>query len=604
MKTLIARCLAGIKDKLASTSYQPAATRTFEVITLTTKEDLLDLGELRRVEKVLGKQVGSKMTVMQLIDNSYAILVLPDYVHSGLLDDVYAECQHKLRGRLAVYAVDEVVLRSLMQVSKEQAQAHTRAHSNSDAVFDLVVAYSLENLASDITVNVHLDQPLSQVSFQIDGVYVHPARWLLPTDQVQGMLRSAWQKIKGGSSSTLIYTVQLQGLVTIDVRGQKIALRWMSMSEDRGVSVTLRVAVEGEVSKLDDLGYLDDHLQAFRRSQASAGGLVGVAGRVGSGKTRLTSAMLGELPDTWKIIEIGDPIEIRQARIIQTTVEKRIDGSSAATFASKVAAFKRSAPNAVSLGEIGDELTGRGVIEGGGMGTKCYFTVHAMGQVNVPERLADNMIKIPRDFLAAPGMLRLIVYQALTPKLCSCALKLSDLHVTGGIDCNRNPQPPAYWQRYSQRLSTMFAIDASRLRIRNPDGCEECRHPEFHELNGYQGRTPILEYMEPNSDYRILKCIAQGDALALQQLLNSLPRDDNDQPGMRNKNISECAIYKSLRGEIDPRDIEKATESFESLASTERYLHLFQETSHEPDPATRPPLAAVASALPLQSARQ
>lgn len=602
MKTLISRCLSGIKDKLAPTRHHPASSRTFEVTTLTTKEQLLELGELRKIEKVIGKQVGSKMTVMQLNDGSYAILVLPDYALSGLLDDVYAECRRKLGGRLAVYTVDEIQLRSLMQVNKEQAQAQARAHSNSDAVFDLVVAYALERSASDITVNLHLDNPLSQISFQIDGVYVRPARWLLPTAQVEGMLKLAWQKIRGGSSSTLVYTTQLQGLVTIDVRGQKIALRWMSLGSDRGVSVTLRVAVEDSVSRLEDLGYLDDHLEAFRRSQAAAGGLIAMAGRVGSGKTRLISAMLGELPHTWKIIEIGDPIEIRQDRIIQTTVEKRIDGSSAATFASKVAAFKRSAPNAVSLGEIGDELTGRGVIEVGGMGTKCYITAHATGQVNVPERLADNMIKIPRDFLAAPGLLRLVVYQALTPRLCSCALPLSTLEQTGGVDCNGIEQPTAYWQAYSERLRRMFRIDVTRLLVRNPEGCQKCKHPEFKELNGYKGRTPILEYMEPNSDYRILKCIAKGDALALQQLLNSLPRSANDQPAMRNKNINECAIYKALQGEIDPRDIEKATESFESLSMTERYLSIHQETGYESDPAHRAILAAVASALPLQSA--
>ena len=604
MKTFIARCLSGIRERHAPASLSLETSRTFEVQTLT-KAQLRDLGELNKVEGIIGRQVDSKMALMQLNDGRFAILVLPDYAYSGLLDDVYSECQRRLRIQPRVYTVDEIELRLVLQVHKEQKQVQARAHSNSDAVFDLVVAYALERSASDITVNLHQDRAQSQISFQIGGVYVHPARWLLPTAQVQGMLKLAWQKIEGGSASTLVYTTQLQGRILLDVRDKKVALRWMSVGSDRGVSVTLRVAVEDQVSKLEDLGYLDDHLKAFRRSQASAGGLIVMAGRVGSGKTRLISGMLAELPRTWKVIEIGDPIEIRQDHIIQRTVEKRIDGSSKETFVSVVAAFKRSAPDAVSLGEIGDELTGRGVIEVGGMGTKCYVTAHAIGQVNVAERLADRMIRIPRDFLASPGMLRLVVYQALTPKLCSCALEFSTLEQHGGVDSNRIHQPSAYWRAYGARLKKMFDIDVSLLRVRKPEGCDKCRHPEFVELNGYQGRTPILEYIEPNSDYRILKCIANGDALALQQLLNSLPRDRNDQPGMRHKNINECAIYKALQGQIDPRDIERATESFETLAMTERYQSTMQEEAdHESERTYRAPLAAVAVTLPVQSAGQ
>lgn len=603
MKALFARCLTGIREWLASASHPQDTRYAFTIAALTSKEQLKDLGELRKVEGVIGRQVGSKMTVMQRGDGSYAILTLPSYANSDLLDDVYGECSRKLGNRISVYSVDEIELRLLLQVNKEQTKVQARVHTNSDAIFDLVVAYALERSASDITVNLHKDRALSQISFQIGGVYVHPARWLLPTAQVEGMLKLAWQKIEGGSSSTLLFTTQLQGRITVDVGERSAALRWMSMGSDRGVSVTIRVAVEGEVPMLDELGYLDDHLNAFRRSQASAGGLIVVAGRVGSGKTRLISGMLAELPSTWKVIEIGDPIEIRQDHIIQTTVEKRIDGSSASTFASKVAAFKRSAPDAVSLSEIGDELTGRAVIEVGGMGTKCYLTAHATGQVNVPERLADQMIRIPRDFLASPGMLRLVVYQALTPKLCSCSMEFSTMELRGGVDCNRIYQLPSYWRAYGDRLSRMFDIDTSSMRIRNPEGCMKCKHPEFQELNGYQGRTPILEYMEPNSDYRILKCIAQGDALALQQLLNSLPRDRNHYPGMRNKNINECAIYKALQGQIDPRDIERVTESFETLAATERYKSRMEKgAEHESERTHRAPLAAVAGSLPVPSA--
>lgn len=600
MKTLIRNLLG----RIFASTHDTSSTPSFDVHPITTKVDLVEMGELKRVENVVGKQVDTKIAVMRLVDGSYGIFARPDYTNSDLLRDVYAECLRKLPGRpITVYAVEKILLLSLLNDSKDQVELQARRKSSGDAGFELVVLYGLERNCSDITFDLHLDSPESQISFQIGGVFVRPGQWLLPTAQVEGMLKMAWQKITGGSSSTLIYSEQLQGKVTLDLQGQRIALRWMSLGEDRGVSVTLRLAVEGTVSSIEDLGYLPDHRAAFRRNQASAGGILAVAGRVGQGKTRLTSAMLNRLPRTWKVIEIGDPIEIKQPHIVQTTVEKRIDKSSDATFVSKVAAFKRSAPNAVSLGEVGDALTGRGVIEVGGMGTQCYITLHATGVVNVTERLASHSIQIPRDFLSSPGMLRLVVYQSLVPKLCGCSNPLASLETSGGIDSTGEHQLGDYWRIYTTRLQAMFEVDARTLRVRNPEGCPKCSNPEFQELNGYTSRTPILEYMEPNSDYRILQCIAAGDALALQRLLNSLPRQANDQPSMRNKNIAECAMYKALQGEIDPRDIEIAIESFETMAMTERYRPTTDKgVGHEPSSTHRPLLAAVPGTVHVQPA--
>src|SRR3546814_9154070 len=78
----------------------------------------------------------------------------------------------------------------------------------------------------------------------------------------------------------------------------------------------------------------------------------------------------------------------------------------------------------VLLGEIRDIDTGRAFMDLAGSGVNVYTTVHAPSAVGIPDRLASEFIGMPRDFLATANILKLLVFQALLPTLCThCAVE-------------------------------------------------------------------------------------------------------------------------------------------------------------------------------------
>src|SRR3546814_826338 len=107
---------------------------------------------------------------------------------------------------------------------------------------------------------------------------------------------------------------------------------------------------------------------------------------------------------------------------------RRARPGSGAAYTAKLMTLKRSAMTDVLLGEIRDRETGRAFMDLAGSGINLYTTVHAPCAALVGERLASDFIGVSRDFLATPGILKLIVHQALLPKLCAhCALPASSL---------------------------------------------------------------------------------------------------------------------------------------------------------------------------------
>jgi len=557
---------------------------SLEKLVIETQEDLADLRVVKKRQDIVGNAtLAAKVSVVEVEGGGFAILTHPEYRKAHVVDEVARRVQKLSRGsEVKIYTIAPLMLLSLNKTSDENLLGSRKKHTTYEVAFESVIEFAIANKASDITFNVYKDKEDSQIFFQIDGMYVAPRLWRLPTARMEEILSIVWQAVKGGSESFFSGNEEQQGKVETFAYGKKVMLRWSSIATDRGPSVTFRALIQEEVKDIEFYGYLPSHLAMFVRNQASGGGIIGIAGRVGMGKTSSTASLLNRLPRFWKIISIEDPVEIELPHVIQCTVENRLDGSKNASYVSKLFSLKRNAPNAVSLGEIRDKLTGEGVIEVGGMGTQLYLTVHALGMVQIPERLASKSIQIPRDFLASPGMLKLLVYQILVPKLCECALDITEFEDFGGNDATGVFREASYWTAYLERLDRIFQVDSRTLKVRNTDGCECCRNEHFTELNGFRGRDQIAEMMEPNAHYKILECIASGDTLGLQSYLNTLPRSRIDDENMDNKTIIECGMYKALKGSIDPRDIELATESFETVERLPRYANLKSEViKHE-----------------------
>jgi general secretion pathway protein E len=451
------------------------------------------------------------------------------------------------------------------------------------SAFTSVVSWAYANKADDIDFAVDREAAKSQICFKIGGRYIRPERFLLPTDTVIAMLGIAYQKSGGGASPQFDMKIEQQALVKVNLpkstevpEGARVRLRWSSMAIDKGVVVTTRIQRLGEsaaIRSLDAAGYLNSQMDIIRRVINSEGGMVVLAGVVGSGKSTSLVQMINMLPTDIKIQSFEDPVELELKNAYQKTITRDLaQAGDDKSFLSATRALYRSALDALYLGEIRDRETGlvaRQVVESG---HSVYTTTHARSSLGIAERFASPAIAINREVLATPGILKLMVYQALLPTNCPhCALSPNDYAHAFTL----NPEQLAEHNLYFDRLERLFGITRDVYRLRNSRGCKFCIKDELPELNGFSGRTVVSEMVEP--DEQMLEYIGAADgALKLYKYWRSMASDRFDDDNLVGKNTMECAIYKAVRGTtedgkfvglIDPREIEPRFMSFETVES-------------------------------------
>ena len=90
-----------------------------------------------------------------------------------------------------------------------------------------VTQWAFDQGANDIDFAVHSYESMSQVAFKIDGRYLQPERWRLPTDTMVQMLGIAWQRGDGGSDATFQQRIEQQCQLEIDLASNvHVRLRW------------------------------------------------------------------------------------------------------------------------------------------------------------------------------------------------------------------------------------------------------------------------------------------------------------------------------------------------------------------------------------------
>ena len=543
-----------------------------QTVVINNKLDLKKLpGRIVKLRPdIVGPTLASKLCPAILENNIWVILVTPEYSRSDLVHSTRETCTKENGGTPpSVYQITPTYLLTLREGTASNS-SHGRKDASTvyKAAFDEIISWGVRNNASDVHLNVFQQEVVSQVCFSIDGKYVAPSRWAIPTDRMVEILNVAWMDSKGGASSVFNGDIEQQCRIEVIVDNSRVMGRWASMATDRGPSVCLRLlkTEKSVVTRtLAEQGFLPSQIAMLDRAQLSEGGAIILAGVVGSGKSTTIARLMSSLPNTRKIITLEDPVEYRIANALQNTISRSLEGKDEDSFSAKLKTIKRSAPHDLLIGEIRDQVTGEAFMDLSGSGTNVYSTVHAKSHFQIPERLASSAIGIPNSFLASPGILNLLVFQALIPVLCThCALPLESLAIEGGTDIRGIERSKDYWKHYIDRIARVYKVDPSMMRIKDGQGCSHCRREEIPELSGYAGRTVVAEMIEPNADREVLRCVMDGNTLKLQEHLERLERTAIDDEDMTNKSIMECALYKSVNGLFDPRDIEIRTRSFET----------------------------------------
>ncbi|MGE4125298.1 MAG: GspE/PulE family protein [Pusillimonas sp.] len=516
------------------------------------------------------ERLAAKLCPVSLSDGSVAILALADHVGSDQADELARRiCARGLR--LATPQRYILAAPLLLSIARHQWAEDTVASGPNVAgsgsalagAFQDMVEWGVRHGASDLHFNVQLDQPDSEVRFTLQGRYVAPERFRrIPTATLNEMLAVAWMDIRGGNGAVFDPTTEQQGALIRQVDGRSILLRWASMAAERGPSVCLRLLDRtraGETGSLECLGYLPHQASMIGRCMLSEGGAVVFAGTVGSGKSTTLASQIAMLPPERKVMTLEDPVEYLIPGAVQNTVSRDPSKDRHDGFSAKLRALKRSAMTDVLLGEVRDRETGEAFMDLASSGVNVYTTTHAPSALLVAERLASSVVGVSRDFLATPGILKLVVYQALMPCLCPhCSLDPIQAAELGLFD---NPLA----DQVMKSLDRVLDGRPDTLRFRNPHGCPSCAIAGHQILDGYAGRTVVAECFEPHAHPGYLASMKRADSGAYCSL--------DTHAGMRLTQADEvhsslaCAAYKVVMGQLDPFDAERRFQVFQRLCA-------------------------------------
>lgn len=514
------------------------------------------------------ESLAARLCPVLLVDGTVAILALAEHVGSDQADELARRIDDSGH-RLAVPQRYILAAPLLLSIARHQwhgapgqpALSPGASGSALATAFQDMVEWGVRNGASDVHFNVLLDQPDSEVRFTLQGRYVAPERFRrIPTATLSEMLAVAWMDIRGGNGAVFDPTTEQQGALVRQVDGRSVLLRWASMAAERGPSVCLRLldrASACETRSLEELGYLPHQAQMIQRAMQSDGGAIVFAGTVGSGKSTTLAAQIAALPPERKVMTLEDPVEYLIPGAVQNTISRDPSKAHHDGFSSKLRALKRSAMTDVLLGEIRDRETGEAFMDLASSGVNVYTTTHAPSALLVPDRLASSVIGVARDMLATPGILKLIVYQALVPRLCpECALTLAQANTKSHFSSA---------DAYGLLADARRLLDGAeyRLRFRNPEGCSTCRGLAGTALGGYAGRTVVAECFEPQQHEGYLESVRQA-ATGSYPSLDVSVADSLGDPDSVGSTMS-CALHKVLSGGVDLFDVERRFQALRKL---------------------------------------
>lgn len=419
------------------------------------------------------------------------------------------------------------------------------------ALFLDIVRWGVSQGASDVHINVNRRHDACDIRYTINGEYVATERFSgLSNTTLLEVLAVAWMDVRGGNGAVFDPALEQQGRIALTVDGAPLVLRWASLATDAGPSVCLRIlrldaTADGD---LHALGYLPAQIETLLRAREREGGAIVLAGVVGSGKSTTIATLMRGIAATRKVITLEDPVEYLIANALQNTLGSALAESAWSAFDAKLKTIKRSAMNDLLIGEIRDVDTGRAFMDLAGSGVSLYATTHAGAAALIPERLASDAIGVSRDFLATPGILKLLVYQTLLPRLCAaCALPLDSLWRRR----LQHPDAALDWQAWGRWLQRTHRLDTEAAKVRNPAGCAACRRPQLPELNGITGRSVAAELIEPDRVEGFLERVRLRDNLGLARSADAGAGEcDATGHGMR---ALDCALHKVNAGEVDPR---------------------------------------------------
>ncbi|MCJ7814064.1 MAG: Flp pilus assembly complex ATPase component TadA, partial [Candidatus Atribacteria bacterium] len=172
---------------------------------------------------------------------------------------------------------------------------------------------------------------------------------------------------------------------------REVDLRVSSIPTVLGEKIVLRLLDKSKgLIKLEQLGFMPEQLEEFKKIIYRPYGIVLLTGPTGSGKTTTLYAALNEVNSTSKnIITVEDPVEYKLNRINQIQVKPKIN----LTFANTLRSILRQDPDIIMIGEIRDAETAQIAVQAALTGHLVLSTLHTNDAPSAVTRLIDMNVE-------------------------------------------------------------------------------------------------------------------------------------------------------------------------------------------------------------------
>jgi type IV pilus assembly protein PilB len=388
----------------------------------------------------------------------------------------------------------EQAVRTVTAEAEEEFGEEELTQEDSEApvvkIVDSIIAEAVGREASDV--HIEPQEKDFRVRYRIDGV-LHEIM-TMPKSIQAGIV----SRLKIMSNMDIAeHRVPQDGRCSLMVDGKSVDFRLASLPSVYGENITMRILDTARaLFKLEELGFMPQTLDKYKKSYTKPYGTILVTGPTGSGKSTTLYATLNVLnsPEK-KIITVEDPVEYRLPGITQI----QIISQAGLTFARGLRSIVRSDPDIIMVGEIRDLETAKIAIESALTGHLVLSTLHTNDAPSALTRLVEMGLE---PFLVTSAV-DCVLAQRLARKLCAY--------------CKEPYTPPR------EMLAEAGIVSEGEVTLYRAKGCSRCFN------TGYKGRIGVYEVMLMSANIEML-CIERRSsdeirAVAMREGMKTL-RDD------------------------------------------------------------------------------
>ncbi len=307
------------------------------------------------------------------------------------------------------------------------------------------------------------------------------------------------------------------GRFSLVIDGKPVDFRVATLPTIHGEKIVLRILEKESIMiPLEELGFLPDTLEKYKKSLTKPYGAIFVCGPTGSGKTTTLYAALNVVNSVEKnIITVEDPVEYRLAGCNQVQVNPK----AGLTFASALRSILRNDPDIVMIGEIRDKETALIAVESALTGHLVLSTLHTNDAPSAITRLTEMGIE---PFLTASAI-DCVIAQRLARRLCNKCKEVykpdKDFLKSAG-----------YCDEDIERIETLYKAK----------GCDYCSN------TGYRGRTGIFELMLMSEEIKALT-IERASSEEITKVARKQGMTSLKEAGLRKALAGETSVEEVLR---------------------------------------------------------